>query len=478
MKDKKIVYNSIFNIVYSLTNILFPFLTSIYCSHILLPIGMGQIAFAQNIINYFVHFARLGIPNYGTKKIGAAQDVQKELNQNFSELMIISMAASLLSTLVFVLVYLFVPRLNGNYLLLILAAQIVFNFLNIDWLFQGIEEYKYITKRNMVVRILSFLLLVCFVRSKEDVGIYCMVYCGSSLLVYLSNFIYARKYVRFTFSGLTLTRHLKAILILLAASCAGEIYTLLDSTMIGLLRTEEELGFYSNSMKTVRTVYAIVMAMCAVFLPRLSLYFQKKEWEEYNKLVIQGFQVSLLLAVPCFIGMLLIGDRIIPLLYGRDFAPAVQSLHILSILIVVFSVAYSLGHIVLISSNHEAETLKATLTGAASNFILNLLLIPSQGYVGAAIASVIAEILVTVVLVYYSYRTIAFRCSVSYIVKIVAAAAIMGVGIQGIRVIIQGELPFVLMSIGAGSILYFSILWLFKNEQVMAVIAWIRRKVK
>ena len=63
--QKSMLKNSVFNIIYTASNILFPFITSIYVSRILLPVGVGKVASAQNIASYFVTAAALGLPSYG-----------------------------------------------------------------------------------------------------------------------------------------------------------------------------------------------------------------------------------------------------------------------------------------------------------------------------------------------------------------------------------------------------------------------------
>ena len=73
MEKKSILKNSFYSICYKLMNVLFPLLISIYSSHVLLSEGVGKVALAQNIVTYFVTLAALGIPNYGTKRIGGMQ---------------------------------------------------------------------------------------------------------------------------------------------------------------------------------------------------------------------------------------------------------------------------------------------------------------------------------------------------------------------------------------------------------------------
>ncbi|HEY8390332.1 MAG TPA: oligosaccharide flippase family protein [Clostridia bacterium] len=93
--------NSVYNIFYKLLNIVFPLLTSAYVARILLPDGVGKVAYALNIVQYFLLVAALGLPNYGTREIARVRDDRNKLNSLFSELFIINA----ISTTICILAY-------------------------------------------------------------------------------------------------------------------------------------------------------------------------------------------------------------------------------------------------------------------------------------------------------------------------------------------------------------------------------------
>ena len=73
-KQKSLIYNSFFNVLYQLLNVIFPFVTAIYVSHILMAEGVGKVAYAQNIASYFVAIAPLGLASYGVKEIAKVKN--------------------------------------------------------------------------------------------------------------------------------------------------------------------------------------------------------------------------------------------------------------------------------------------------------------------------------------------------------------------------------------------------------------------
>ena len=98
---KSISKNSIYYIIYNLLNIIFPLITGIYVSHVLLSSSIGEVEAARNLAQYFVILAFLGIPTYGLREIAKVRNNKEELSKVFSELTIINAV----STTIFLGIY-------------------------------------------------------------------------------------------------------------------------------------------------------------------------------------------------------------------------------------------------------------------------------------------------------------------------------------------------------------------------------------
>ena len=474
--DRKLFQNSVYNVLYRLINILFPLITSMYCGRILMPEGVGLVTYAQTIVMYFVTFAALGLPNYGTKKIGTVQKDALSRSRVFSELFIINLISSLALSVLFIFSVYVTGWLGHIPLIGIMGTLLYTNGFAIDWFYQGIENYRFISTRNVAVKIVSLICVFLFVRTSEDVGNYAWIVCFSTIGSNLLNVLWLRKYTRVTLKNLHITRHFRPLLVLLASACATEIYTMLDTTMIGHFRTAEDVGYYSNAVKTVRIAYTFVTAICAVYLPRMSFYREEKNREKFETMASSSLRISLLLSVPCFLGVFLLSDHLMPLLFGEAFVPAAKALKVLAVLIVVFSISYSAGHCVLIALDMEDKTLMAAVTGAVVNFCINYILIPRTGFTGAAVASVISEILVMLVLCFWSVRKVHFRIGKRYIAGIVTAGLIMAVCVRLLLFVCHRHLLSVLLCTVSGAIVYFGVLLIWKNETVMIVLNMIRKR--
>lgn len=131
--------NSIYNVIYTVANILFPFLTSIYVSRILLPVGVGRVASAQNIASYFVTIAALGLPSYGVREFAKVREKEGERNKLFTELLLLNVISTSFAVIGYFILVFANGGFHGEWLLYAACGlAIFFNYLNIDWMYQGL----------------------------------------------------------------------------------------------------------------------------------------------------------------------------------------------------------------------------------------------------------------------------------------------------------------------------------------------------
>lgn len=384
--------------VYKGLSVVFPLVTAAYTARVLLPSGVGIVSYSQVVVNYFVLLASLGIPNYGIKAIAQADNVS-ERSKTFIELLTINIISTVCFSAVFYLIINNVSYFGDKRIILnIMGSVIVLNVFQIDWFYQGIEEYKFIATRSIIIKLISLLLMFIFVRNSDDLWKYAIVLSIASAGNNICNAIHAKRYIEFRRYYFDLRSHLKPVLILLASTVATEIYTMLDTVMLEYFHGDAVVGYYSNSVRIVRTVYVLVSALIAPFFPRISLLIKSRETVKINSIMSIGTMLFGLIALPCSIGLFTTADYIIPMFFGELFENSIVTLRILAPLVTVFTIAYFLGHIILMATGNESTILKASICGAIVNFISNMLLIPSLKQNGAAIASVMAEVLVTIII--------------------------------------------------------------------------------
>lgn len=189
--------------------------------------------------------------------------------------------------------------------------------------------------------------MLFFVKDESDYLIYALILCIATAGNNLWNAWNLRKYIsleeichsrqgKAADTGLHIGKHMRPVMILLASSIATDIYTMLDSVMLEYYYGETNVGYYSNAVKIVRMTYTVVIALVAVFYPRISMCYKQKDYKTGNALINRGTQILLLLALPCAAGLLATAEYVVPLLFGRAFDPAIPTLRILSVLILIF----------------------------------------------------------------------------------------------------------------------------------------------
>lgn len=479
MNSKSIAKNSIYYLIYNVLNILFPFITGIYVARVLLPDGVGAVAYAQNIAQYFVILAFLGIPTYGLREIAKVKDDKEQLNRLYSELFIINFCSTIIFLSIYIGLILFVPKFSQNLsLYLIVGILIALNVFNISWLYEGLEEFKFESVRNIGFKAFSFVFLVVLVRGPEDVLWYAAVTVVGTAGNYIVNMVYHGKFARFTFKNLKFKRHLKPILYLVAVNLAIEIYTMVDTTMIGIFCSDENVAYYSYGSKIQKILLQVVNTFTMVIVPRLSLYFKSEDLDKFNNLLSNTLRVILILAIPMVIGTQFVANYIIEILYTETYLPSAIILKILSVLLVISPIGYLLGSRVCLVTGHENKMLTSVTVGAVVNVIGNLILIPKYLEMGAAVASLISELVVMIIYLLQSFKFYKLVSIWKNLLKVAIASFIMTICLLLCEIINITIIWKLIIEILSAMIVYAVMLIILREEDVLKVCLKVRQKIK
>ena len=456
--------NAVFNIFYRILNVLFPLITATYVSRILEPAGIGKVAYAQNIVSYFVMFAVLGIPRYGTREIAKSRNNQMAVNRLFTEILIINTISTAVCAVGYYSAVLF-GLVGSSIIYLICGLEILFNFISIDWLFEGEEEYAFITTRSILVKLLSLAALFTFVNDEQDYPIYALITCLGLGCNYLFNVFHARKRVNLIFCDLNLRRHLKPIMILALSVVASSLYSRVNVTMLGWLCTEENVGYYTNAHKVVNMILTLVTAVSGVFMPRLSYYYQNDS-KKYRQLITAGVKIILFLAIPCCAGLAMVAEDAVTLLFGESFRKSVAAVQVMAVLIVVIGVGDMLCYQAIISSGNEKLLIRSRVYAGIANVILSLLLIPRLQHVGAAIAALVSEVIVNGVLLKDALRIVKPNVGLPYVAKVLLGTLVMAMVVLVIQHCIANVLLSLIISACGGVLVYFVFEKIRRNDIV------------
>jgi len=426
MSEKSLSQNALFNVIYKCLNVFFPLVTMVYVSRVLLPESVGKVASAQNIISYFVIIASLGLPTYGVKKIAEFRDDREKCGKVFSELFTINSISTVLCSFFYIMMLFSFDFFHSKIAIsFVVGLQLFANIINIDWLYQGYEEYRYIMFRSLIVKLLALASVFIFVHDSSDYIVYALITALSLVTNFVFNVGHMHKYVKISFKDLCIQRHVKPILTLLAASIAIEIYTLCSTTFLSIFKGDETVAFFTNSVKAVSITRTMIASVCAVFLPRLNYYIGQNRIEDFNNLATKGIRLLLSMSVPVAIILALMADDFVLLLFGSEYNASVLSMQILSISVITVAISNFMGYQILVSIGKERIVLYSTIIAAVINILLNILLIGPLGHNGAAIASVISEAAVSLYQLHYVSKCIPLKFSRDTTLSILLPAAFM-----------------------------------------------------
>lgn len=393
-KQKSLKINVMMSVILTASNFIFPLITYSYVARILTPVGTGKVAFVNSILQYFSYIAILGIPSYGLRECAKVRNDKKKLSHIVQELLIISLTATVISYIILILCIFIIPKLHEyKELFAVMGIYILLNTIGLEWVYQALEEYKYITIRSLIFKCASVVLTFLLIKSSDDFIWYGFLSIFTISASYICNFINIHKYIdmkkaeKYNFK-----RHMKPILTLFFASIVTTIYANFDTSMIGFISTENEVGLYNAAVKIKFLILSISTAITSSLIPRISYYIEKKEKSNINKIIITSMRISLLLAIPVAIYIFIFAENVLEFVCGIGYLEAAPTLRILIIAVIPLALNNLFGNQLLIPMGLEKRYSQSVFVGLWINLFLNFILIPFYGAFGAAIGTLATEI--------------------------------------------------------------------------------------
>lgn len=392
--QKSIKRNMMMNIILTASDFIFPLIAYGYAARVLGAEGTGKVAFAQSITQYFLQLAMLGIPVYGLRECAKVRDDRERLSHTVRELLAMNLVSATAAYLTLGAAILAVPKLSRyGKLLAVVSSCIFLNAVGMEWLYQALEEYSYITIRSIAFKIASAGLTFALVRSSGDYSIYAFTMVFASSAGYAWNFVRARRYVSLEKNGhLDIRKHLKPVLTMFAASAAITIYANFDISMLGFIGSEHEVGLYSAALKVKSAILAVFSAVTSVLTPGMARCFQRKDMKELSRLAEISLRASMVLALPLAAFAAIFAEDVLLFACGDGFLGASSTLRVLMACIALLILTNVFGNQLLVSTGNERTYSQSVIVGLFINICLNCLMIPAFGAAGAAAATLVTEL--------------------------------------------------------------------------------------
>jgi O-antigen/teichoic acid export membrane protein len=477
MAEVSLKKNIIWNVIRTISTVLFPLISFPYLSRIIGPEGIGKINFATSFVSYFIMLSSIGVPLYGIREIARVRKNKENLISTTQELFILHFAVSIVVYIGFIgIIYLNGKLYDEKLLFFITSFSIILTALGVDWLYQGLEKYEYITIRSLVFSFLSLCAIFIFIHNKEDYilssAITVFATLGSSIL----NFYKARKiiFVQRTRKW-DFKRHLKSLTTIYIMNFIISIYIQLDTVMLGFLSSPVNVGYYSSAIKITRVLLMIVSSIGTVLLPRLSFYIANEMKAEFDELITKSIMVVFFLSLPTVISEILLSNEIIIFFAGIKFLPAASCMAISAPIIFFIGLTNIFGIQILFPLGFEKKVVISALIGAIISLTLNFILIPRFAHVGAAIATLMTELTVFLIQMLILKNKFSIQWPTENIKKYCIASIVLFIFLILIKIIVPQSYRLI-VSIPLGIIIYFGVLILMKESFMNEAIAKLKNK--
>lgn len=388
--SKNLKKNYIFNVTYQLLTLILPLITMPYLSRVLQPETVGVFSYSESIVLYFSLFAVLGTAVYAQREIGKVQDSVEERSKVFWEIQIVRTTSSLIAIAAYI-IYVFV--IDTNFVVTLIFVLEIFNVVvDISWFFQGLEDFRMTIICGVFMRVCTLIFTFAFVKSSDDLWIYVLSRCGNYVFWNMLMWCLLPKYLC-KVRGIKPFKRIKEIVSFFIPAIASQVYTMLDKSMLGwMTSTHVENGYYEYAEKLVRISITIISSLATVIVPRASKAHAEGDDESVKNIIYQATRYVWLIGIPIVLGLIAVADVFIPIYLGEGFEKSAILLQIFAPIVVIVGMANIIGVSFLIPMNKQKIYIISTFAAAAVNLCLNAILIPKLYSVGAAVASVVAEL--------------------------------------------------------------------------------------
>ncbi len=402
--------NIIFQLSYRVLTVLTPLITSPILTRSLGSEKLGVYSASLAFVNYFMLFAMLGIENYGNRSIAAAQGNKIQLQHLFWNIYAIQFIASSLAVFGYCVSFLFIED-ERQVIALLQGLWLFSNMFNINWFFFGTEQFKLTVIRNSIIKIITVVLIVLFIKKPSDLYLYALIMAGDAILSNVIMIPFLRRSIGFEkpkFSSMK--THIKPVMVLFIPIMAMSVFHIMDKSMLDLFSTEQNSGFYYSADKLINIPMAMITALGTVMLPRVANMMGDTKTADKNVRIVLGKSTELTMFLTGAVGMGIaaIAKEFVPLFFGSEFEPCVELVYWFVPVLFVKSISELIRTQYLVPAHEDKKYTFAIILGAVINLFANYFLINAFGALGAVLGTLIAEAVVAIMQIILTSREVAF----------------------------------------------------------------------
>lgn len=481
-KKNTLFKNTIYKSMLSMVNIVVPLVIGPYIMRLLDVdlYGLYNRVFAD--FQMFLAFASFGVYTLGVREISKIRNDKEKVSKLFTNLFVISFLSNMLVLIIYLIFSLITSTGLAKVLYLVMSIQIIANVFYVEFVNEALENYKFITIKSIIVKIIYFLAILLAVRNPHDIVIYAVIVSLTNFLNNIISFIYAKHRISFDFSKIQIKKYIKPLIAVLVITNADLLYSQLDRVMLGRYVSGVSVTVYYTAYYLISTLSAIPYSIINVSIPRLSYLLKNEGKEIYEEKLNNSISSLIFIIVPMCFGVFVLSKEAIILYAGKKYLMAIVPLMIACITRIFISLESVMNNLVMYPNNREDRILKVSLTCGISNLIINYLLVLFKIFSPLTALATTGLVELTIFIIHYTYARKKMNIDVRVFSKKNMTYILLSLLFIPISLIIRSlKLNFyinIIVIVIICSLMYFIVLYIKKDNNLLFILDKFKGKLK
>ena len=390
---------------YLMSLVVFP-----YVSRVLGPSNLGLVGYFEGTVGVFTLLATMGMNFLGIREISCTKSDPHKISTAYTSLLVLSGIFSLIAICGYLITCIAIPTLRSHPIMITFGAlSILAQVFIMDWFYKGLENFKYITIRNLFVKAIYIVAVFLTVTDSDNYLIYFILIVATYTINSAINLIYSHKFTTFSLKGIKLRRYIKPYLSLGTYSLLSSLYITFNPMFLGIVTNDTQVGYYSVSVKVFMIILSSFTALTAVLMPRMSVMLSNKETENFISNTTRTINVFISLAIPISILGLFYSPEIVRLISGDNYSGAVLPMQILMPLLFINGLGQIAIIQILMPMNLDRSIMRNSRIVGIVAILLNFLFVGSLGAIGSAIVWTLSECILLILSMRVVYNATEIR---------------------------------------------------------------------
>ncbi len=466
----KIAKNYIYNIIFQMLVLLVPLVLSPYLVRTLGSYNLGIYSYISSMASIITTISLLGTYDYGCRQIAYTRDSNKKSAQNYNEIFTLRLILGVIATIIYLIVAIIERKYFFYFVLYYL--WVIASFVDPSWFFVGEEDMRPTAIKNSCIKLFTVGLIFLLVHNSDHLVRYLIIMAGTTLLANSILFMQLNRYsVKKQLSLNNWKSHCKESLALFWPQVASLFYLQVDKVMLRVLASNiDEVSYYDYGEKIVTIPLTFITVLSTVMMPRIANEYKKDNMSAVCDLLSRAAGFSLMLAFPMMFGMMICAPKLVPWYLGENYTSTIGVIICISPMIITNALASISGNQYFVATNQTKIILKAYVSAATVNIIINYLLIPRFDCLGAGIATVVSAIVSVIIQYYYMNKQIGIKSVLLYGIKYLFLALPMAIIIFIIGMKREATVSTTVVQVVAGLLSYVVALLLIQDENMKTLL--------